>query len=133
MVVEHALHAPAAFALDGRVLAVGALRTGGTAAPQQVEAASVTRTVHALRRQLHGTVARLRGVTPHGDHGRATARTRFSRPGKEGRKQGICFILQIIYRKKFCRETPTKAQPVPLSGEPPTCHNTKINYVRKLY
>ena len=69
MVVEYSLHASAAFALDGRVFVIGALRTCGTASPQQVESTPVTRAVHALGWELHGAVARLRGVAPHGDHG----------------------------------------------------------------
>ena len=46
-----------------------------------------------------------------------------------GRKEGTC-LFDINNRNteyttvKFCRETPTKAQSVPLSREPPTCHNT---------
>ena len=37
------------------------------------------------------------------------------------------YRIQNIHRvKKICRETPTKAQPVPLSGEPPMYHNTVL-------
>ena len=34
--------------------------------------------------------------------------------------------------KKFCRETPTKAQPVPQSQEPPTCHNIYKKLCKKM-
>ena len=48
---------------------------------------------------------------------------------KEGRKEGTCLFDINNHNTeyttvKFCRETPTKAQSVPLSREPPTCHNT---------
>ena len=46
---------------------------------------------------------------------------------KEGRKELVLFDRNKQYRlymKTFCQETPTKAQPLSLSWEPPTCHNT---------
>ena len=48
---------------------------------------------------------------------------------KEGRKEGTCLFDINNHNTeyttvKLCRETPTKAQSVPLSREPPTCHNT---------
>ena len=47
----------------------------------------------------------------------------------EGRKEGTCLFDINNHNTeyttvKLCRETPTKAQSVPLSREPPTCHNT---------
>ena len=49
--------------------------------------------------------------------------------GNEGRKEGTCLFDINNHNTeyttvKLCRETPTKAQSVPLSREPPTCHNT---------
>ena len=46
-----------------------------------------------------------------------------------GRKEGTCLFDINNHNTeyttvKFCRETPTKAQSVPLSREPPTCHST---------
>ena len=51
-------------------------------------------------------------------------------PGNEGRKEGTCLFDINNHNTeyttvKLCRETPTKAQSVPLSREPPTCHNTQ--------
>ena len=44
---------------------------------------------------------------------------------QEGRKELVLFdINKTYYRIKLCRETPTKAQPVSLSQEPPRCHDT---------
>ena len=48
---------------------------------------------------------------------------------REGRKEGTCLFDINNHNTeyttvKLCRETPTKAQSVPLSREPPTCHNT---------
>ena len=47
---------------------------------------------------------------------------------QEGRKEGTCLFDINNHTEyttvKLCRETPTKAQSVPLSREPPTCHNT---------
>ena len=62
---------------------------------------------------------------------RLTMRHHFNR--KEGMKEGTCLfdinknIIQKYTLVKLYRETHTKAQPVPLSREPPTCRNT--NYI----
>ena len=50
---------------------------------------------------------------------------------KDGRKELVLFDINKHNTEytlvKLCRETPTKAQPVPLSREPPTCRNTKYS------
>ena len=54
-------------------------------------------------------------------------RAHMIRGRKEGRNLFIRYknIIQKYTLVKLYRETPTKAQPVPLSREPPTCRNTK--------
>ena len=70
---------------------------------------------------------------PDGDtlrHGSGISELGTTDEVREGRKEGRNFLFDINNHNteyttvKLCRETPTKAQSVPLSREPPTCHNT---------